>query len=203
MRQEKQKQPRISRKPTISPELPDGFSYWPDFVEESEEQRLVDQIGRLEFSAVVMHGVTARRRVVHYGQIYGYESYRLAPGPPIPEFLLPIRARAAGLLEVRSDELAEALITEYPPGAVIGWHRDAPQFGRIAGISLLSGCRMRFRYGEGEQRRIAAMELQPRSAYILRGAARAQWQHSIPAVKSLRYSITFRTIRKTTRRDGS
>lgn len=175
--------------------LPEGFLYRADFIEEDEERHLLELIQRLQFSAVVMHGVTARRRVIHYGMVYEFESYKLIPGPPIPEFLLPLRIRSAELLEAAPSELAEALITEYPPGAVIGWHRDAPHFGRVAGISLLSACRFRFRRGEGSEREIIKIDLQPRSAYVLRGSARSQWQHSIPAVKSLRYSITFRTVR--------
>jgi DNA oxidative demethylase len=174
--------------------LPEGFFYQPEFVSEGEQRNLIDQFEQLEFSSVVMHGVEARRRVIHYGRVYAFESYQLAPGPPIPDFLLSIRTRSAELLATDPDELAEALITQYPPGAVIGWHRDAPKFGRVVGISLLSACRLRFRLGKGIER--AHIELEPRSAYVLRGAARATWQHSIPAVKALRYSITFRTIRR-------
>ena len=98
------------------------------------------------------------------------------------------------------EALAQALVSRYPEGAGIGWHRDAPMFGaKVAGVSLLSGCRMRFQRGKGEERRVFDLELPPRSAYVLAGAARSSWQHSIPATKSLRYSITFRTLKNPAR----
>lgn len=177
--------------------LPDRFLYESDSITEEEERLLLKDIGQLTFTPVTLHGVTARRRVIHYGRSYDFESRRLASGPPIPEFLRSLRVRSADMAQTSVDELAEALITEYPPEASIGWHRDAPQFGRIVGISLLSPCRLRFRRGEGEMRTRAETTLAPRSAYVLRGSARASWQHSIPAVKATRYSITFRTLRGT------
>ena len=91
----------------------------------------------------------------------------------------------------------QALVTRYPPGSVIGWHRDAPAFGpTVAGLSLGSSCLLRFQRGRADNRRVYEVELAPRSAYVLAGAARASWQHSIPAVPELRYSITFRQLRR-------
>ncbi len=130
-------------------DLPSGFLYRPEFVGEDEERRLLEAIGALTFGEVRMHGVVARRRVAHFGWRYGYESWRIEPGPPIPDVLLPLRARAAALLGVAPGALAEALVTQYPPGAGIGWHRDAPAFGDVIGVSLLGTCRFRFARGEG------------------------------------------------------
>jgi alkylated DNA repair protein (DNA oxidative demethylase) len=169
--------------------------YRPDFLSEDEERELVAGIGALEFAEVRMHGVVARRRVRHFGWLYGYDSARLAPGPPIPAFLLPTRERLAALAAVEPESLGEALITEYPPGAGIGWHRDAPAFGIVLAVSLLGGCRMRFRRGETGHWETTELELQPRSAYAIAGEARSKWQHGIPPAKSLRYSVTFRTLR--------
>jgi alkylated DNA repair protein (DNA oxidative demethylase) len=154
----------------------------------------VDAIQGLDFSAVEMRGQIARRRVVHFGWRYGYATWRVEPGTPLPEFLAPLRARAGALAGIEPERLAEALVTEYPPGATIGWHRDAPQFGDVVGISLLASCRLRFRRGPGH-RPSWEIPLAPRSVYLLRGAARWRWQHSIPPVKALRYSLTFRTLR--------
>jgi alkylated DNA repair dioxygenase AlkB len=143
-----------------------------------------------------MHGIAAKRRVAHFGWLYGYESWRITPGPALPEFLLPLRARVAELLKIQGDALAQTLVTQYPPDAVIGWHRDAPMFGPVVvGISLLTACRMRFQRGKGAARETYALSLEPRSAYVLGGPARGGWQHSIPPVQSLRYSVTFRTLR--------
>jgi alkylated DNA repair dioxygenase AlkB len=110
--------------------------------------------------------------------------------------LLPVRARLAGFAAVTPDELGEALVTEYAPGAGIGWHRDAPAFGIVAAVSLLASCRMRFRRGEVGNWETAELELEPRSAYLIAGEARSKWQHGIPPAKALRYSITFRTLRR-------
>ena len=175
---------------------PAGLVYRAGFIEEAEEPELVRRIQELEFSDVHMHGVTAKRRVAHFGWVYGYKSWRLTPGLPIPEFLLPLRAQAAAFAGVDPEQLVEVLVTEYRPGAAIGWHRDAPAFGPVvAGVSLLGSCRLRLRRAEDEQRETFSLALQPGSAYVLSGPARYQCQHSIPAVNDLRYSVTFRTLR--------
>lgn len=176
--------------------LPDGFLYQPDFVSEDEERALLQEIGHLEFLTLTMHGVTARRRVIHYGWLYGYESFQISPGPEIPKFMLPLRDRAAKAAEVEPEELAEALVTEYSAGATIGWHRDSPAFGMVLAVSLAGACRLRLQRGKGEERETAEILVQPRSLYMLSGPARNQWQHSIPPTKELRYSITFRTLRR-------
>lgn len=188
-------------------DLPSGFVYKPDFVTRDEERRLVAEIRGIAFSKVEMRGGVARRRTAHYGWTYGYEARTSEPGAPIPEFLLPVRERAAHWAGIGAEELAEALITEYTPGAAIGWHRDAPMFGRvIAGISLLGACRMKLRpyVSPGDLRSGVAhtlrrathqIELEPRSAYLITDVARRDYEHHIPPTKELRYSITFRTLK--------
>lgn len=179
--------------------LPVGFRYEPAFLSEAEERSLVASIQAMEFAEVRMRGVVARRRVRHFGWHYGYDRARIEPGEPIPEFLLPLRARLAELAAVAPDELGEALITEYSPGAGIGWHRDAPAFGIVAAVSLLAPVRMRFRRGEAGNRETAEIVLEPRSAYLITGGSRSKWQHGIPPAKALRYSITYRTLRRARR----
>jgi alkylated DNA repair protein (DNA oxidative demethylase) len=176
---------------------PDGFLYRTDFLSEPEERALVEEVRKLEFSEVKMHGVVAKRRTAHFGWVYGYASWQIMPGPPIPDFLLPVRRRMAELVNLYAADFVEALVTQYPPGAGIGWHRDAPTFGPIVvGISLLSSCRFRFQRGKRPARETFSMDLEPRSAYVLSGTARKEWQHSISATPALRYSITFRTLLK-------
>ena len=177
-------------------ERPEGLVYRPDFVPPDEEARLLGLLDGLEFHAVEMRGQTARRTVRHFGLNYDYESWRVTPGEPLPAALEGVRGQAAELADVAPDDLAETLVSRYPPGAGIGWHRDAPMFGSVVGVSLGSACRMRFQRGKGDERRVWELELEPRSAYLLAGPVRTQWQHSIPATKGLRYSITFRTLRK-------
>jgi alkylated DNA repair dioxygenase AlkB len=153
-----------------------------------------------------MHGVTARRRVAHFGRSYEFDTFKLGEAPVIPDFLLPLRDRAAVLAGCEAEEFAEALVSEYPPGAGIGWHRDAPPFDLIVGVSLLAECTMKFRpwpaiakketrAGTNRVKPIARV-LAPRSVYILQGEARTKWQHHIPPMTHLRYSITFRTLRR-------
>ncbi|HEX2445782.1 MAG TPA: alpha-ketoglutarate-dependent dioxygenase AlkB [Vicinamibacterales bacterium] len=182
-------------------EVPTGFLYREDFITSDEEARLAEEIGRVQFSTFEMRGVAARRRVAFFGRSYDAGGDAT---PPLPVFLLPLRARVAEWARLRPDEFLMALINEYPPGAPIGWHRDAPQYGIVAGISLLSSCRMKFRpyarlsaRSSSGARRIATHEitLERRSGYLMTGESRNAFEHHIPAVDTLRYSITFRTAR--------
>jgi alkylated DNA repair dioxygenase AlkB len=187
----------LARGQAVTAGAPSGFLYVPDFIGSREETVLLVEVRALEYARVEMRGQVARRRVAHFGWRYGYASWRIEPGPPIPEAFVPLRARAAALVAVPAEALAEVLVTEYPPGAAIGWHQDAPQFGPVVGVSLLGACRMRFRRDAGEVRESRAVELAPRSAYVIAGEARWAWQHAIPAIRGTRYSITFRTLRET------
>ena len=182
---------------------PPGFDYRPDFLSEPEERELLREIRGLDFASVEVRGVVARRRTVHFGWTYGYYARRAEPGPPLPAFLLPYRDRIGEWAKVQPALFVEALVTEYPAGAPIGWHRDAPQFGDvIAGISLDGGARMKFRpyVSPSELTKVRRettheVELEPRSAYLIADVARREFEHSIPPVASRRYSITFRTLR--------
>lgn len=176
--------------------VPSGLIYQPDFLSEQEERELVTAIQQLPFDNALYYGYVAKRRIVPFGFDYSFETRQVAPGTPIPSFLFPVRARIAKLVpELSPEALVEGLVTEYQPGTSIGWHRDAPQFGIVFGISLASACRMRFRLTTKEEYEITSLELQPRSAYVFRGESRWRWQHSVAAVEQLRYSITFRTLR--------
>jgi alkylated DNA repair protein (DNA oxidative demethylase) len=178
-------------------DLPEGLSYVEDFISEDEEQSLLTVLDAMEFHELTMRGQTARRTVRHFGLGYAYESGEVAPTDPLPEELAWLRERCAALIERDAEDLVQVLVTRYPEGAGIGWHRDAPMFGsRIAGVSLRAPCRMRFQRTLRGERSVAAIELAPRSAYVLSGKARWSWQHSIPATKDLRYSMTFRTLRR-------
>jgi alkylated DNA repair dioxygenase AlkB len=143
-----------------------------------------------------MHGVVARRRVVQFGLRYSFDARALTEGPTLPAAFAFLQDRAAAFAGAVASDLSEVLVTEYRPGATIGWHRDAPPFGIVVGVSLASACRMRFRREAADDWERADQMLAPRSAYVLSGEARAVWQHSIPAVEQLRYSITFRTLRR-------
>lgn len=178
--------------------LPEGYYYLPDFISVEEERDLLDRMDTLTFRAVEMRGMVAKRKVLHFGWSYGYESWKIIPGVPIPDWLLPLRDRASVLMEESAERIEEVLISHYPPEAGIGWHRDAPMFGsKVVGLSLLGPCRLRFQRKRGAVRDLSECQLDPRSAYLLSGQARVMWQHSIPPTKVLRYSITFRTLKNT------
>ena len=182
---------------------PNGLVYQPDFVSEAEERQVLGVLEAMQFHTITMHGRTARRTVRHFGLDYGYESWELVPTDPLPDQLAWLRDRAAALGGLDPADLAQILVSKYPPGATIGWHRDAPMFGpRVVGVSLAAACRMRSQRGKGEARQVAEVTLEPRSAYVLSGAARFVWQHSIPPTKALRYSVTFRTLKTRQPTDG-
>jgi alkylated DNA repair protein (DNA oxidative demethylase) len=144
-----------------------------------------------------MRGQKAKRTVRHFGLGYDYDRGELAPVDPLPEELEWLRERAAALIDRDAEDLVQILVSRYPEGAGIGWHRDAPMFGsRIVGVSLAAPARMRFQRTVRGERETAAVELAPRSAYVLSGKARWSWQHSIPPGKELRYSVTFRTLKR-------
>jgi alkylated DNA repair dioxygenase AlkB len=181
-------------------EHPAGFTYHPDAITVDEEAALLDLLSAMTYEEVRMHGVVARRTVRHFGYDYGYDSRRVRKGEPLPGELEWVRQRAGEVAGVTAQSLVEILVTRYPAGASIGWHRDAPMFGSpVIGVSIGSPCRMRFRRtaARGEPRAFA-IELEPRSIYVIGGAARWAWQHHIPATKDVRYSITFRPLRDVT-----
>jgi alkylated DNA repair dioxygenase AlkB len=184
-----------SRRTSSPAELPEGFLYAPSFLNQFDESGLLSTIRQLDFQPFEFQGYTAKRRIVEYGWEYDFTSRAASTTKPLPEFLLPLRDRAAAFANLPPQSLAEAVITEYPPGAPIGWHRDVPQFEVVIGISLAAPCRMRLKPYRAEGNLVSII-LEPRSVYIMRGAARWKFQHSIPAVEALRYSITFRTLRE-------
>ena len=176
---------------------PPGLLYEPELLTPAEERVLLEKIEQLSFDEIRMHGVVAKRTAKHFGLDYDYEGRAIVEdAQPIPDWILPVREKAAELAQLGPEELVELLVQRYPEGAQIGWHRDAPMFGTVVGISLLNPARMRFRRDGGGVRRTFELELAPRSGYALAGEARTAWQHHIPPTKSLRYSITFRTLRK-------
>jgi DNA oxidative demethylase len=179
------------------PRRPEGLLYRPELITPAEERQVLGRLETMELRTITMHGRTARRRVRHFGLDYGYESWTLVPADPFPDELRWLQERAASLAGVDPDRFRQILVTRYPPGATIGWHRDAPMFGpEVVGVSLAAACRMRFQRGKGEARQVAEVTLEPRSGYVLSGPVRYSWQHSIPATKALRWSITFRTLRE-------
>ena len=178
------------------PDLPEGMRYVPRLISPGEERALLDKLPALPFKEFEFHGFLGKRRTVSFGWHYDFNGGGLKQAGLLPEFLLPLREQAAQFAGVEPSALEHALLIEYKPGAGIGWHRDRPQFGDVIGISLLAPCTFRLRHKAGSAWERRSLTAEPRSAYLLRGASRTEWEHSIPPLATLRYSVTFRTLRK-------
>lgn len=176
---------------------PEGLRYEPDFLTPEEERGLVGRIRELPLKEFEFQGYLAKRRVAYFGWQYRYDDRDIHPAAEIPDWLRAARERAADLAGLAAADLPHAMVSEYRPGTPIGWHRDKAVFGDVIGVSLLSACvfRLRRRTSAGGWERFS-FDAAPRSAYLLRGPARVEWEHSIPEVHELRYSITFRSLRR-------
>jgi alkylated DNA repair dioxygenase AlkB len=176
------------------PTMPDGFRYEDDIIDEAEEASLAVSLAVLELKPFEFHGHIGNRRVTSFGLRYDYARRAVEAADGFPPFLAELQKRVAAFAGREVDEFQQGGVNEYPPGARIGWHKDKPQFGAIIGVSLLAPATMRLRLSTGSGWIRRSQELKPRSIYILEGEARSGWEHSIPPVKSLRYSLTFRTL---------
>ena len=174
-----------------------GFRYEPDVIFSADEQNLVHQFEALPFKPFEFHGYLGNRRIVSYGHRYDYATRILRDAEPMPVFLEPLKQVASRFTGIAISAFEQALVTEYAPGAGIGWHRDKPMFEDVVALSFLAPCvlRLRRKVDIGWQRR--SVEIAPRSAYLLHGEARDGWDHSIAPLDVLRYSVTFRTFRQT------
>jgi len=177
-------------------EMPEGLCYRPDFLSESEEAALAGRIDGLPFKPFEFHGFLGKRETVSFGWSYRFDGSGLAEAMPIPDWLLPVRDRAAAFAGHAPEAFEHALLIRYGAGAGLGWHRDRPVFGDVIGISLLSPAPLRFRRKTGAKWQRFTLPAEPRSIYLLRGPARSEWEHSLTPVETLRYSITFRTLKK-------
>jgi alkylated DNA repair dioxygenase AlkB len=176
--------------------LPGGFRYQPDFLSGEDGHSLVEQIKGLPFRQFEFHGFTGKRRIVSFGWRYDFNGGGLTKTEDMPDFLASLRVRAEAFAVVSPGDFQQVLITEYASGAAIGWHKDRSVFGDVVGISLLSACTFRLRRKIGHKWERRNLTAEPRSIYLLRGPSRTEWEHSIPAVESLRYSVTFRNVLK-------
>jgi alkylated DNA repair dioxygenase AlkB len=174
--------------------MPEGFRYQPEFIDPQTETALVQHLRVLELKPFEFHGHLGNRRVVSFGLRYNYDQREVQSAPQIPTFLDDLRAKAAAFANRSAQEVKQVGINEYRGGAGIGWHRDKPEFGDVIGVSLLMPARMRLRRQVGHKWERRALVLQPRSIYVLSGGSRREWEHSIPPVEELRYSIMFRTL---------
>ncbi|HJP59613.1 MAG TPA: alpha-ketoglutarate-dependent dioxygenase AlkB [Gemmatimonadaceae bacterium] len=179
---------------TEAPKYPEGFRYEREIISRDEERSLIDRIRTIALKEFEFHGYLGKRRVKSFGWHYDFHEERLKESEPIPDFLLPVREHAARFADIGAEDIQHVLVTEYDH-AGIGWHRDKAMFDDVIGISLLASCTFRLRRKVGSTWERVSIEAEPRSAYLMRGPSRTEWEHSIPTVDGVRYSITFRTLR--------
>jgi alkylated DNA repair dioxygenase AlkB len=184
---------QLSFLPVDGPE-PQGLRYQPDFMTVGEEQELLAQLRALPLVPFQFGVYEGKRRVASFGWRYDFTHHRLEAADALPDWIAPFAARAENFAGLSAGAIRHALCTEYETGAGIGWHRDRPQFDEVFGLSLGSACRFRFRRKVGSKWERFTFNAQPRSLYWMSGEARSVWEHSIPEVEALRYSITFRTM---------
>jgi alkylated DNA repair dioxygenase AlkB len=181
----------------IEPITPPGFQYFPDFISRAKEEVLLSAVPAIPLQTFMFQGYEAKRKVASFGYDWNFETRKLSKGTDIPTVFEPLMQKVSSFLKIPLPDFAEVLLTEYPAGSVINWHRDAPPFDIIVGISLLSDCVFRFRPHDKEKQHrstVISLPLKRRSLYVMKGEARAEWQHSIAPVKEVRYSITLRTL---------
>lgn len=175
--------------------LPEGFRYQAGIVPRKLQEALLEALPELPFKPFDFHGYEGKRRVVSFGWKYDFDTETVRRTDAIPPLLLPLRQLAADFAGLPAEGLQQALVTEYDVGAPIGWHRDKAVFGDVVGVSLLTSCTFRLRRKRAGRWERTSVILEPGSGYLLSGAARSEWAHSIPPVERLRYSVTFRELR--------
>lgn len=173
---------------------PEGFRYEEDIISKSEEATLVASLATLELKPFEFHGHLGNRRVTTFGLRYDYARRSVEIADRFPSFFADLRTKVAKFAGRGVDEFQQGGVNEYPPGAGIGWHKDKSQFGVIVGVSLLAPATLRFRRKKGDRWVRMSQRVLPRSIYVLEGEARTMWEHSIPPLEALRYSLTFRTL---------
>jgi len=175
---------------------PSGLRYQPEFISRTEEHALIDATRKLPLAPFQFGAFEGKRRVASVGFRYDFSDHRLHESEPIPEFIREVLLRAESFAGVSPGSIEHVLFTEYDVGAGIGWHRDKANFGIVLGLSLGAAAPLRFRRKSGKTFDRFTLEAEPRSLYLLSGVARSEWEHSIPPVQAIRWSITFRTMAK-------
>jgi alkylated DNA repair dioxygenase AlkB len=174
--------------------LIEGLRYAEAAISVGEERELLDRLEPLDLAPFRFHGWLGNRRTQSFGWRYDFDDASFSPAEPIPDWLQPLRERAASFADLRPTDFVHVLLARYDPGAGIGWHRDRDVFEDVVGFSLRTPATLRFRQRTDSGFRRANLEVAPRSAYLLSGEARHAWEHSISPGDQLRFSITFRAL---------
>ena len=171
-----------------------GLRYEEAVIGELEERGLIERLDGFDLAPFRFHGFIGNRRTRSFGWHYDFEDASFTPAEPIPDWLQPLRERAAAFAGLSPQDFVQVLLARYDPGAGIGWHRDRDVFEQVVGFSLNTPATLRFRQRTASGFRRASLDVAPRSAYLLSGEARHEWEHSIAPGDQLRFSITFRAL---------
>lgn len=177
-----------------------GLSYREELIRKAEEHALIAHLESEDLTPFRFHGWLGNRKTQSFGWRYDFEDASFSPTQPIPDWLERVRAKAAIFAEVDCEDFVHVLLARYDPGVGIGWHKDRDVFEQVVGISLASPAKLRFRQRSSSGFRRASLEVAPRSAYLLSGPSRWDWEHRITPGSELRFSITFRTLSEKGRR---
>jgi alkylated DNA repair dioxygenase AlkB len=173
---------------------PAGLQYQPDFISEQDQHSIVRHLQSLTLQPFLFGAFEGKRRVASFGWRYDYSQQKLQKAEALPDWIAPLIMRVEAFGGLPNGAIRQVLVTEYEAGAGIGWHRDKPHFEEVFGLSLLSACRFRFRRRTDESWRRYTFRAEPRSLYLMEGESRHVWEHSIPPVEQVRYSVTFRSM---------
>jgi len=186
--------PSFNQPDLFGEEIIPGLAHAADLLTPAEEAALADCLGDVGLSPFRFHNWLGKRETASFGWRYDFTDASFTPAEPIPDFLLPLRARLTDFAGLAPDDFVQALIVRYDPGAGIGWHRDRPVFEHVVAVSLGASAtlRLRCRIAGGFAR--AALPLAPRSAYHLSGEVRHLWEHSIAPLPERRWSVSFRSL---------
>ena len=176
-----------------APVIP-GLTYRDEIVDPAEEQALLERLMPLDLAPFRFHGWLGNRKTQSFGWRYDFDDASFSPAEPLPEWLEPLREKAATFAGLRPEDFVHVLLARYDPGAGIGWHRDRDVFEKVVGISLHTPARLRFRQRTATGFRRVNLDVAPRSAYLIADEARWDWEHSISPGEELRFSITFRSL---------
>lgn len=176
-----------------APVIP-GLTYRDEIIDPAEEQALLERLMPLDLAPFRFHGWLGNRKTQSFGWRYDFDDASFSPAEPLPEWLEPLRERAARFAGLPPQDFVHVLLARYDPGAGIGWHRDRDVFEKVVGISLHTPARLRFRQRTATGFRRVNLDVAPRSAYLISDEARWNWEHSISPGEELRFSITFRSL---------
>ena len=176
-----------------APVIP-GLTYRDEIIDAAEEQALLERLMPLDLAPFRFHGWLGNRKTRSFGWRYDFDDASFTPAELLPEWLEPLREKAATFARLRPEDFVHVLLARYDPGAGIGWHRDRDVFEKVVGISLHTPARLRFRQRTATGFRRVNLDVAPRSAYLIADEARWNWEHSISPGEELRFSVTFRSL---------